>query len=99
MGGNKSCRESPRRATKWNIMGNKQKVKNRRDHYLPQGYLRGFIDPARAKLAKPLWCFHLYSKRWRECGPKEIGYIDGFYDYAIENTTAEHPDSRPSPNY
>jgi hypothetical protein len=24
--------------------------------------------------------------------PKQIGCIDGFYDYAIENTVAEHPD-------
>jgi hypothetical protein len=67
-------------------------LKNRRDHYLPQGYLRGFIDPARTELPKPLWCFHLHTKKWKECSPKQIGYIDGFYDYAIENTVAEHPD-------
>jgi hypothetical protein len=65
---------------------------NRRDHYLPQAYLRGFIDPARAKSPKPLWCFDLHKKRWRERSPKEIGYIDGFYDLATENTAAEHPD-------
>jgi len=68
------------------------KTTNRRDHYLPQGYLCGFIAPARRKLQKPLWCFDLHTKKWRERAPKEIGYIDGFYDYAIENTTAEHPD-------
>lgn len=73
-------------------MIDKQKASNRRDHYLPQGYLRGFVDPARRKLPKPLWCFDLHTKRWRERASKEIGYIDGFYDYAIENTTAEHPD-------
>jgi hypothetical protein len=70
----------------------KQKTKSRRDHYLPQGYLRGFIDPARVNLPKPLWCFHLHTKKWKESSPKQIGYIDGFYDYAIENTVAEHPD-------
>jgi hypothetical protein len=73
-------------------VGSKQKTKNRRDHYLPQGYLRGFIDPARAELPKPLWCFNLHTKRWKERSPKQIGYLDGFYDYAIENTTAEPPD-------
>lgn len=73
-------------------MASNLKTKNRRDHYLPQGYLRGFIDPARAELPKPLWCFHLHTKKWKERSPKEIGYIDGFYDYAIENTLAEHPD-------
>jgi Protein of unknown function (DUF4238) len=70
----------------------KQKTKNRRDHYLPQGYLRGFIDPVRADLPKPLWCFHLPTRKWKERSPKQIGYIDGFYDYAIENTVAELPD-------
>jgi hypothetical protein len=69
-----------------------QKTTKRRDHYLPQGYLRGFIDPARAELPKPLWCFHLHTRKWKERSPKQIGYIDGFYDYAIENTVAEHPD-------
>ena len=69
-----------------------EKTTNRRDHYLPQGYLRGFIDPARKKQSKPLWCFDLQTNRWRERSPKEIGYIDGFYDFATENTTAEHPD-------
>jgi hypothetical protein len=68
------------------------KTTNRRDHYLPQGYLRGFIDPARKKQSKPLWCFDLQTNRWRERSPKEIGYIDGFYDFATENTSTEHPD-------
>jgi hypothetical protein len=69
-----------------------QKAKDRRDHYLPQAYLRGFIDPARSHLQKPLWCFHPQTNQWRERSPKQIGYIDGFYDYAIDNTSAEHPD-------
>jgi len=69
------------------------KTKNRRDHYLPQSYLRGFIDPVRLDQSKPLWCFHPSIQKWRERSPKQIGYIDGFYDYAIENTIAEHPDT------
>lgn len=73
-------------------MSRNQKNKNRRDHYLPQAYLRGFVDPARAHLPKPLWCFHPSIKKWRERSPKQIGYIDGFYDYAIKNTDAELPD-------
>jgi hypothetical protein len=73
-------------------VSSKQKIRNRRDHYLPQGYLRGFIDPRRADKPKPLWCFHVYTNKWRECSPKQIGYIDGFYDYGTENTIAEHPD-------
>jgi hypothetical protein len=73
-------------------VSDRQKTKNRRDHYLPQGYLRGFIDPARKDLPKPLWCFHLHIRKWKERSPKQIGYIDGFYDYAIENTAAELPD-------
>jgi hypothetical protein len=68
------------------------KTTARRDHYLPQGYLRGFIDPARRKQPKPLWCLDLQTNRWRERSAKEIGYIDGFYDFATENTSAEHPD-------
>ena len=28
--------------------------RNRRDHYVPQGYLRGFIDPARMEHSQPL---------------------------------------------
>jgi hypothetical protein len=34
----------------------------------------------------------LHTRKWKECSPKQIGYIDGFYDYAIENNDAEHPD-------
>ena len=73
-------------------MSGKQRTTNRRDHHLPQGYLRGFIDPARSDLPKPLWYFHLHTKKWKERSPKQIGYIDGFYDYGTENTVAEHPD-------
>lgn len=58
---------------------------NRRDHYLPQGYLRGFIDPARRKHKQPLWHFDIPNRVWSEKSPREVGYRLGFYDY----TTAE----------
>jgi len=38
-----------------------QAKKGRRDHYLPQGYLRGFIDPARRDEAQPLWLLDVRS--------------------------------------
>ena len=37
--------------------------RGRKDHYVPQDYLRGFIDPAREDLDKPLWIFDLKTKR------------------------------------
>lgn len=58
--------------------------KGRRDHYLPQGYLRGFIDPAREDMAQPLWKLDIASKQWSERGTKQLGHITGFYDYAGE---------------
>lgn len=56
--------------------------KNRRDHYLPQGYLRGFIDPARMSVQQPLWYLDVPQNAWSERSPREIGYRQGFYDYA-----------------
>lgn len=54
----------------------------RRDHYLPQGYMRGFIDPARENLDRPLWRLDISYSKWYERSPKEFGYKTGFYDYA-----------------
>jgi hypothetical protein len=65
--------------------------RGRKDHYIPQGYLRGFIDPARESLDKPLWHFALESGEWSEKSPSEVGWERGFYDYAT-NTELEHPD-------
>jgi hypothetical protein len=56
--------------------------KNRRDHYLPQSYLRGFIDPARWNHQQPLWHFDVRNNSWSERSPREIGYRQGFYDCA-----------------
>jgi hypothetical protein len=64
----------------------------RKDHYLPQGYLRGFIDPARAGLARPFWKYDLESKVWSMESPSSVGWERGFYDYANETTELPHPD-------
>ena len=56
--------------------------RNRRDHYLPQSYLRGFIDPVRGNHQRPLWYFDVPNDSWSERSPREIGYRHGFYDYA-----------------
>lgn len=56
--------------------------KDRRDHYLPQGYLRGFIDPARDNEEKPLWKLDIVSKQWANRSTKAVGFVNGLYDYA-----------------
>ena len=58
----------------------KQKTRGRKDHYLPQGYLRGFTHPDREKLNKPLWHFGVHNRKWKECSAAEIGFEQGFYD-------------------
>lgn len=67
--------------------------RNRRDHYLPQGYLRGFIDPARANCQRPLWHFDVPNAVWSEKSPREIGYRYGFYDYAASDVGLETADN------
>jgi hypothetical protein len=62
----------------------------RRDHYIPQGYLRGFIDPAREKHARPLWRFDIPENTWSSRSPKEVGHRKGFYDYVGVATVLEH---------
>ena len=63
--------------------------KGRRDHYLPQGYQRGFIDPARESEDKPLWKLDIASRKWAERSTKAVGFINGFYDYAGEGSELE----------
>lgn len=58
---------------------------NRRDHYLPQSYMKGFIDPSRMNHKQPLWHFDIPNRVWSERSPREVGYRPGLYDY----TTAE----------
>jgi hypothetical protein len=68
------------------------KSTRRRDHYLPQGYLRGFIDPARRARSRPLWHFDIGTKAWAEKSTRQVGYAEGFYDYATESPELVHPD-------
>ncbi|HEY0796261.1 MAG TPA: DUF4238 domain-containing protein, partial [Acidisarcina sp.] len=65
----------------------------RDDHYLPRGYLRGFIDPIRAKFQKPLWCYYVKTGNWRECSVTQIGYIEGMYDLPSEGQHLESADA------
>jgi hypothetical protein len=66
---------------------------NRRDHYLPQGYLRGFIDPARRGFSQPLWHFDILNGLWSQRSPREVGYRNGFYDYVTNETGLSTADS------
>lgn len=54
------------------------KNRNRRDHYLPQGYLEGFIGPSGQG---QLSVFDRQENRWFKSGTAGIGAIKGFYDY------------------
>ena len=64
-------------------------AKNRRDHFLPQGYLRGFIHPKRQKYPKPLWVLDVNRRKWSQKAPSQIGWERGFYDY----TPGSSPDA------
>jgi hypothetical protein len=66
--------------------------RNRKDHYIPQGYLRGFINPARAKNDRPLWCLNKWRNQWERKGPKQICHAVGMYDFANDAIEAEHAD-------
>jgi hypothetical protein len=73
-------------------MSRKNKNRGRKDHYVPQGYLRGFIDPARSDCDQPLWVLDLASNTWSEKSSKEVMWERGFYDYSGDATGLEHPD-------
>ena len=57
-------------------------AKGRRDHYVPQAYLRGFIHPQRQDHPRPLWVLDVNRRKWDEKSPSQIGWERGFYDYA-----------------
>ena len=57
-------------------------AKGRRDHYVPQAFLRGFVHPQRRSRPKPLWVLDLNRHQWSEKSPSQIGWARGFYDYA-----------------
>lgn len=64
------------------IVSNKQEIKNRRDHYLPKGYLKGFIDVSCENEERPLWRFDVRHNSWSQRSTTGVGYRTGFYDYA-----------------
>ena len=70
----------------------KSKQRGRKDHYVPRGYLRGFIDPARESMAKPFWKYDLEIKIWSMESPGSVGWERGFYDYAEAHPDLVHPD-------
>lgn len=55
------------------------KNRNRLDHYVPQGYLEGFIGPSGQG---QLSVFDREGNRWFESGTARIEAIKGFYDYS-----------------
>ena len=57
-------------------------TKGRKDHYVPQAYLRGFIHPQRQDHPKPLWVLDVKRREWFEKSPSQSGWEHGFYDYA-----------------
>jgi hypothetical protein len=57
--------------------------RNRKDHYIPQSYMWGFVDPLREHLGQPLWHFDVEMRTWKERSTREIGYRFGFYDYTV----------------
>jgi len=69
-----------------------QDQRGRKDHYIPRGYLRGFIDPARENLSKPFWKLDLATKEWTMESPGSVGWKHGFYDYAESHPDLENPE-------
>jgi hypothetical protein len=69
-----------------------QPPRDRKDHYVPQGYLRGFIDPERAKNDRPLWCLRKGRNQWERKSPKQICHVIGMYDFSNDAIEAEHAD-------
>jgi hypothetical protein len=67
-------------------------VRNRKDHYIPQGYLRGFIDPARRNNDKPLWCLNKLYNQWETRSTTQICCREGMFDFSGDAIAAEHPD-------
>ena len=69
----------------------RQYPKDREDHYLPQGYLRGFIDPATQKIdSQPLWVFDFQRTTWRKRSTSQIGWKTGYYDFVGRQGDREH---------
>jgi hypothetical protein len=74
---------------------NASTLAGRKDHWLPQCYMQGFIGPSRKDEPEPLFCFEKETQQWRAVSTREIGQGAGYYDYA-EGTTYDpvtYPDS------
>jgi hypothetical protein len=69
-----------------------QPPRNRKDHYVPQGYLKGFIDPARVANDRPLWCLNKPRNIWERKSTKQICHAVGMYDFSNDAIDAEHAD-------
>ncbi len=71
------------------------KLTGRKDHWLPQCYMQGFIGPSRKAEPRPLFCFEKETHEWRPVSTREIGQGEGFYDYAegTDYDAVTHPDS------
>jgi Protein of unknown function (DUF4238) len=69
-----------------------QPPRDRKDHYVPQGYLRGFIDPAREQNDRPLWCLDKRRNEWVRKAPAQICHVQGMYDFSNDAIEAEHAD-------
>lgn len=67
-------------------------LRNRKDHYIPRSYLRGFVDLTRWSLERPLWHLDIPNNVWSERSPSEVGYRYGFYDYATAEIGLEPAD-------
>jgi hypothetical protein len=69
-----------------------QPPRDRKDHYVPQGYLRGFIDPAREQNDRPLWCLDKRRNEWVRKATAQICHVQGMYDFSNDAIEAEHAD-------
>lgn len=70
----------------------------RRDHFTPQGYLRGFIHPAHLDAQRPLWVFSVERQEWRQRSTAAFGWKRGLYNYPADSSadgTAEEVFLRP----
>ena len=66
--------------------------RDRKDHYVPRGYLCGFIDPARKQNDRPLWCLDKRRNEWVRKAPAQICHLQGMYDFSNDAIEAEHAD-------
>jgi hypothetical protein len=56
--------------------------KNRRDHIVPQGFLRGFLHSSQNPRSGKLQVYAVATRSWQEATPDEICYKLGYYDYS-----------------